>query len=361
MEITALEAAAARPTPARLLAVRSGMVATYSALIGALALAGAALTRRTIGGFLLTGVALLGTAQVIGVDPTLAMTLPNLHVQNLEAWLIEDARLVARSTEAWPRRGAASAAVVMASIGCLAQPSPRAWISEVAVTDALAIRTQGLTRRFGARTAVDALDLEVARTIRLPRPNGAGATTTIRMLLGLSPADAGEAWILGHHFQERAAICQRVGHRRDASPRRPARDRQPSGLRLDERTATLHPATWRPCSTGGLRRGREAVGGYPDARACSRGGFVHDPELFFLDEPTNGLDPRESDAQLRGLLTRARPSSCRATSSTKWRASAAMGHPPPGDGFRARLQLLANTDACGCGEPLSGLPPLPRM
>ena len=121
VEITALEAAAARPTPARLLAVRSGMVATYSALIGALALAGAALTRRTIGGFLLTGVALLGTAQVIGVDPTLAMTLPNLHVQNLEAWLIEDARLVARSTEGFGRAVApgVSAAVVMAWIGGL--------------------------------------------------------------------------------------------------------------------------------------------------------------------------------------------------------------------------------------------------
>ncbi len=121
VELTALEAAVARPTPGRLLAVRSGMVAAYSALIGALAIAGAALTRRTIGGFLLTGAALLGTAQLIGVDPTLAMVLPNLHVQNLEAWLIEDARLVARSTEGFGRAVApgVSAAVVVAWIAAL--------------------------------------------------------------------------------------------------------------------------------------------------------------------------------------------------------------------------------------------------
>ena len=121
MELTALEAAAARPTPGRLLAVRSGMVAAYSALIGALALAGAAVTRRTIGGFLLTGAALLGTAQLIGVEPTLAMVHPNLHVQNLEAWLIDDAQLVARSTEGFGRAVApgVSAAVVVGWIGAL--------------------------------------------------------------------------------------------------------------------------------------------------------------------------------------------------------------------------------------------------
>lgn len=61
------------------------------------------------------------------------------------------------------------------------------------MTDALAIRTQGLTRRFGARTAVDALDLEVARgtIFGFLGPNGAGKTTTIRMLLhacSLKPA-----------------------------------------------------------------------------------------------------------------------------------------------------------------------------
>src|SRR5215831_7553449 len=63
-----------------------------------------------------------------------------------------------------------------------------------------AILTEGLTKQFGARTAVDQLDLEVrpGQIFGFLGPNGAGKTTTIGMLLALVKPSAGRAIVLGH-------------------------------------------------------------------------------------------------------------------------------------------------------------------
>src|SRR5271155_1458460 len=77
-----------------------------------------------------------------------------------------------------------------------------------------AIETTGLTKRFGARTALDGIDLRVPRgsAFGFLGPNGAGKTTMIRMLLGLTQASAGSARLLGHPVPgERAVALQRVG------------------------------------------------------------------------------------------------------------------------------------------------------
>jgi ABC-2 type transport system ATP-binding protein len=62
------------------------------------------------------------------------------------------------------------------------------------------IRTQNLTRRFGALTAVDRLNLEVAQgeIFGLVGPDGAGKTTTLRLLCGLMDPTEGQAWVAGH-------------------------------------------------------------------------------------------------------------------------------------------------------------------
>src|ERR1700744_3838126 len=62
-----------------------------------------------------------------------------------------------------------------------------------------AISTRGLTKRFGERTAIDAVDLHVPRgcAFGFLGPNGAAKTTMIRMLLGLTPASAGTMSLLG--------------------------------------------------------------------------------------------------------------------------------------------------------------------
>ena len=82
-----------------------------------------------------------------------------------------------------------------------------------------AILTEGLTKRFGARTAVDRLDLEVPpeQIFGFLGPNGAGKTTTILMLLGLTELSEGEARVLDHDPErEPLAVKRRVGYLPDS-------------------------------------------------------------------------------------------------------------------------------------------------
>ena len=178
------------------------------------------------------------------------------------------------------------------------------------MTSTPAIVTHGLTRRFGNRTAVDALTIEVpqGQIFGFLGPNGAGKTTTIRMLLGLTPATAGEAWILGHHFRrQRAAICRRVG----AIVETPTFHRDLNAidnLRVLSWTSGLHktqPQLEALLDRVGLaQRGNDLVAGYSlgmKQRLGIASTLVHDPDLLFLDEPTNGLDPAGTQ-EMRVLL-----------------------------------------------------------
>ena len=74
--------------------------------------------------------------------------------------------------------------------------------------------THGLTKRFGAQTAVDTLDLHVPRgaVYGFLGPNGSGKTTTIRMLLGLVHPTAGHVELLGEQIPGRSSdVLPRVG------------------------------------------------------------------------------------------------------------------------------------------------------
>ena len=75
------------------------------------------------------------------------------------------------------------------------------------------VSTQGLTKVFGRRRAVDAVDLTVTRgeVYGFLGPNGAGKTTTLRVLLGLTMPTAGEALVFGHKLVPGAPILSRVG------------------------------------------------------------------------------------------------------------------------------------------------------
>ena len=77
------------------------------------------------------------------------------------------------------------------------------------------IETHGLTRRFGALTAVDHLDLSVARgeIFGLVGPDGAGKTTTLRMLCGLMDPTEGSARVAGHDVtRESQAVKDQIGY-----------------------------------------------------------------------------------------------------------------------------------------------------
>ena len=77
----------------------------------------------------------------------------------------------------------------------------------------LAVQTAGLTKRFGQRTVVDDVALEIPQgaVCGFVGPNGAGKTTTIRMLLGLVRPTSGSGRILGGSLAEPATYLHKVG------------------------------------------------------------------------------------------------------------------------------------------------------
>ncbi|RRR75835.1 MAG: ATP-binding cassette domain-containing protein, partial [Candidatus Viridilinea halotolerans] len=158
-----------------------------------------------------------------------------------------------------------------------------------------AIATKQLTRRYGERLAVDALDLCVERgeVFGFLGPNGAGKTTTIAMLLNLVRPTAGQALVLGYDVQrEPMAALARVGAMIEA----PAFYPYLSGY---DNLRVL-------CKAGGLPEARIAAAlaavelserAYDKAQIYSQGmrqrlalaaALLPDPELIILDEPTNG-------------------------------------------------------------------------
>jgi ABC-2 type transport system ATP-binding protein len=175
-----------------------------------------------------------------------------------------------------------------------------------------AIETDGLTKRYRGRAAVDGLSIAVpaGAVAGFVGPNGAGKTTTMGMLLGLVRRTAGDARVLGAPLDDPAAYLSRVG----ASVERPAFY---SGLTAVENLRLL--ATVRG---GGKARipavlnlvGLEArqddrFGGYSmgmKQRLAIAAALLGDPELLVLDEPTNGLDPAAIHEMRELVVTLAR-------------------------------------------------------
>jgi ABC-2 type transport system ATP-binding protein len=162
-----------------------------------------------------------------------------------------------------------------------------------------AVETHGLTKRFGQNIAVNGVELLVPRGCAFGYlgPNGAGKTTLIRVLLGLTRADAGTMSLLGYAVpKHRDVALARVGAIVDeprfhghltgrqnlqilAAAREPAaRDRVGPSL---DRVGLIQRADDRVSKYSMGMRQRLGVA------AC----LIGDPDLLILDEPMNGLDP----------------------------------------------------------------------
>jgi ABC-2 type transport system ATP-binding protein len=160
-----------------------------------------------------------------------------------------------------------------------------------------AIEVIGLTKRFGAVSAVDDLSfaLPAGRVTGFLGPNGAGKTTTLRMLLGLVRPTAGRALFSGVPYAALAAPARHVGAVLEASsfhPGRRARDHlRMLALALGLPRAAVDDALER---VGLADVGRRRVGGFSlgmRQRLALAGALLGSPSVLLLDEPTNGLDP----------------------------------------------------------------------
>jgi ABC-2 type transport system ATP-binding protein len=173
---------------------------------------------------------------------------------------------------------------------------------QATTSDEAAVRTSGLTKRYGEVVALDDLTVAVPRGVvfGLLGPNGAGKTTTIRLLAGLARPTGGAAWIGGRPVGGPGSpTAARIGYL-DQDPRFYGWMR---GRELVELVGRLHGL-----DGGELRRGAgEALerAGLGDAAERRIGGYsggmrqrlgiaqalIHRPELLILDEPASSLDP----------------------------------------------------------------------
>jgi len=165
-----------------------------------------------------------------------------------------------------------------------------------------AIATDNLTKKFGDLTAVDSLTLSVAQgeLFGLVGSDGAGKTTTMRMLTAIMEPSAGQALVMGlHTSREAEAVKEKIGYmsqRFGLYPDLtvlenihfyadifglPRRERQ---KRVEELLGFSNLTPFSRRRAGNLSGGMKQKLGL----ACA---LVHTPRVLFLDEPTNGVDP----------------------------------------------------------------------
>jgi ABC-2 type transport system ATP-binding protein len=166
----------------------------------------------------------------------------------------------------------------------------------------LAIQAEHLTRTFGPVTAVDRLNLSVEKgeIFGLVGPDGSGKTTVMRLFSGILRPTSGEAWILGHSVSREAEpLKEKIGY----MAQRFALYGDLTVMENIHFYADLYsvsrkertPRIERLLSFSNLspfkdRLAQNLSGGMKQklGLACA---LVHTPEILFLDEPTNGVDP----------------------------------------------------------------------
>ncbi len=162
--------------------------------------------------------------------------------------------------------------------------------------------TRGLTKTFGETRAVEGLDLAIAEgeIFGLVGPDGAGKTTTLRMLASIMDPSSGDAFILGRHtVREAAAVKDQIAYMSQRFGLYPdltvlenlvfyadlyGVSRRERDAQIDRLLAFSNMAPFRKRRAGNLSGGMKQKLGL----ACA---LIHAPKVLLLDEPTNGVDP----------------------------------------------------------------------
>lgn len=165
-----------------------------------------------------------------------------------------------------------------------------------------AIRAENLTRSFGPFTAVDGVTFRVAEgeIFGLVGPDGAGKTTTMRLLTSIMDPSGGDAWVLGHHtVREAETIKEQIGYMSQRFGLYPdltvlenlafyadiyGVPRKGRQERVERLLAFSNLTPFKKRLAGNLSGGMKQKLGL----ACA---LIHTPQVLFLDEPTNGVDP----------------------------------------------------------------------
>ncbi|WP_229053035.1 ABC transporter ATP-binding protein [Aeromicrobium sp. Leaf350] len=159
------------------------------------------------------------------------------------------------------------------------------------------IHAQQLTKRFGGRTAVDAIDftVEPGRVTGFLGPNGAGKSTTMRMILGLDAPSSGSVTVNGRAYGTGGAPLREIGPLLEAGAVHPGRsarghlrwmaasNRIPA-TRVDEVLDLVGLS-----DVADRRVGKFSLG--MGQRLGIAAAMLGDPGVVVLDEPVNGLDP----------------------------------------------------------------------
>ncbi|MFJ9337746.1 ABC transporter ATP-binding protein [Streptomyces sp. NPDC101733] len=171
------------------------------------------------------------------------------------------------------------------------------------------IEAVGLTKRFGAKTAVDGLSFQVkpGHVTGFLGPNGSGKSTTMRMILGLDRPTAGHVTINGHPFRDLPNAQRHVGALLDAKAVHGGRRARKHLLALAQLSGIPEARVDEVLGVVGLQdAARQRSRGFSlgmGQRLGIAAALLGDPKVLLFDEPINGLDP-EGILWVRNLMRR---------------------------------------------------------
>jgi ABC-2 type transport system ATP-binding protein len=165
-----------------------------------------------------------------------------------------------------------------------------------------AIEAAGLTKSFDNLTAVDHLNLTVeeGEIFGLVGPDGAGKTTTMRLLTSIMKPTSGEAWIAGHNvLREAEAVKEEIGYMSQRFGLYPDLTVMENlefyadiyGVPKKGREQTIERLLSFSNMTPFKKRHAGRLSGGMKQKLGLACALVHTPKVLFLDEPTNGVDP----------------------------------------------------------------------